>query len=556
MRFVFVLALVTSIADAQSGPSCHKGHARDYKMSEVPPPHKIEGIGNSHLTITAKSPEAQAWFDQGFNLLHCFWDFEAHRAFKEAARLDPDAAMAWWGIAQSLDGYKAMEDERNAALEKAQALLPKISDHEQFYIRAQQKKEDEDTGKEDFLREMENLIDKYPDDIDAKLFLAIGSTFGYDHDGKPEKYALYPQMLLRDVVRAHPDSAAAHHYLIHALESSFHAQDALGDADSLSKLAPGSGHMVHMPGHIYYRLGLYDRARQSFMASKKVDEDYMKRENISTLDNWNYAHNLSYLIASDAEAGRYHEALELANLLEKLPAQPFLAKGTPLHVLTVGGTSVRLKIRFGNYQDAIDHPIPLGLDESDAGASAKAYRDGILAYAKGMQALLKKDHDAAQRYSDALDAISWRLHAEKPEDAEEDHPDQVLRILETSSLDLRGQLRAAQGNFDEGIELLKKAVDKEKAVGYNEPPQYGRPELEALGYSYIHAHKYEEARDAFRRELKIRPNSGHDLYGIAQSYEAAGQREEAARAYREFLEAWRDADPELPMVKHARTATR
>ncbi len=555
MRGILIFVMGALIAGGQTGPSCHKGHARDYKMSEMGAPHKIEGIGNSHLAITTKSPEAQVWFDQGLNLLHCFWDFEAHRAFKEAARLDPDAAMAWWGIAQSIESYKAMEDEKNAALENAQALLPKISEHEQLYVRAQQKKEDEDTGEEDYLREMESLIDQYPDDIDAKLFLAIESTNGYDHDGRPKKYALYPQMLLRDVVRARPDSAAAHHYLIHALESSLHAQDALPDADILAKLAPGSGHTVHMPGHIYYRLGLYERARDAFLASKKVDEDYMKRENVSTLDDWNYAHNLSYLIASDAESGRYHEALEVANLLEKLPAQPFLAKGTPLHVLTVGGSTVRLKIRFGNYQDAIDHPIALGLEEFDAGASAKAYRDGMLAYAKGMQALAKKDYDAAQRFSDALDAISWRLHTETQEGEKEDDPDQVLTILETSSLDLRGQLRMAKGNVDEGIELLKKAAEKEKAVGYNEPPQYGRPELEALGYAYIRAHKYEEARDAFRRELKIRPNSGHDLYGIAQSYEAAGQREKAARAYQEFLEAWKDADPDLTMVKHARTAT-
>src|SRR5258708_39858038 len=127
--------------------------------------------------------------------------------------------------------------------------------------------------------------------------------------------------------------------------------------------------------------------------------------------------------------------MEIESLIENLPAQPFLAKGTPLHVLTVGGTSVRLKIRFGNYQDAIDRPIPLGLDESDAGASAKAYRDGILAYAKGMQALGKKDHDAAQRYSDALDAISWRLHPEKPEDGGAGQPHPGVRRLGTSSHD-------------------------------------------------------------------------------------------------------------------------
>ena len=274
----------------------------------------------------------------------------------------------------------------------------------------------------------------------------------------------------------------------------------------------------------------------------------MHREKLTNVDDWNYAHNLSYLIASDSESGRYREALELANLLDNLPVNPFLGKGTPTHVITVGGTAVRLRIRFGDYQAAIDHPIKLGFDETSAGISATAFRDGMLAYAQGMQAVSKKNFEAAERYSDALDATSWRLTAEKPDDAK-----RVLLILETSSLDLRGNLRAAQGRFDEAVELLKKAVEKEAVVGYNEPPQYARPELEALGYVYIRAGKYEEAREAFNRELKLRPNSGHELYGIAQSYEAEGKREDAAKAYAEFLEAWKSADADLASVQHART---
>jgi tetratricopeptide (TPR) repeat protein len=544
---LLALALVPAFLAGQSAPSPHKDHIpREYKMTPMPPPRKLEGIGGSHLQITTKSPEAQDWFDQGLRLLHCFWDFEAYRAFKEAARLDPDAAMAWWGIVQSTNGYKAMEDENHDAAAKAQALLPKISDHEQFYIRAQREAQKKD-GHDAWLGEMQNLIDKYPGDLDAKLFLSLNMTYGYESDGKPRKDSIYAQMLIRDVIHMDPDSAAGHHYMIHALESSLHAEDAIPDADALTRLAPGSGHMIHMPGHIYYRVGQYDRARDSFLASKKFEEAYMKREKVATVDDWNYAHNLSYLIASDAESGRYKEALELAELLDHLPASPFLGQGFPGHVITVGGTAVRLKIRFGDYQAAIDDPIKLGFEESLAGTSAIAFRDGMLAYVQGMQAVTKKNFDAAERYSDALDAIAWRLSAGKPDDAK-----RALLILDTSSLDLRGNLRAAQGRFDESIDLLKKAVENEAVVGYNEPPQYARPELEALGDAYIRAGKYEDARDAFRRELKVRPKSGHDLYGIAQSYEAEGKRDEAAKAYAEFLDAWKSADSGLPTVQHAR----
>ncbi len=362
-------------------------------------------------------------------------------------------------------------------------------------------------------------------------------------------------LLVQDVLRTHPNSAAAHHYRIHLLEASTHPQDALADADVLTKLAPSSGHMVHMPGHIYYRLGDYDRARQSFLDSMKVDFDYMQREKVAALDDWNYAHNLSYLIASDAESGRLKEALEMAARLEKLPANPFLAKGSPIHALTIGGTAARLNLRFGNWQAVIDHPINLGLDPESAGLAAVAYRDGVLAYAKGMLALSQKNLDAAARQSDALDAISWRLHAEGPKD-DDDKPDQVLRLLETASLDLRGNLLSAQGKHDQAIVVLQKAIDKEKDVGYGEPPQYGRPELESLGYAYFRAGKWDQARKAFQDEMLTRPASGHALYGIAQTYEAQGDKKSAARAYAEFLTAWKNADPDLPMMEHAKSANR
>jgi tetratricopeptide (TPR) repeat protein len=552
LRYILTLSLVMPLF----GQTPHKGHTtRDYKMTEMGPPKIISGIGDSHLRITTKSDKAQTFFDQGLNLLHCFWDFEAFRAFKEAARLDPNAAMAHWGIAEAVGDYKAMGDIKKVALEKARTLMEKASDQEQYYIRAQQAQQ-EDDGSADYRKEMEALIDRYPGDVDAKLFLAIHSSDGYEKDGKPKEHAVYALMLADSVLASHPNSAAAHHYRIHILEASTHPHDARVNADALSKLAPGSGHMVHMPGHIYFRLGEYDRARQSFVDSMNVDEDYMRREKVGTIDDWNYAHNLSYLIANDAESGRFKEALEMAAKLQKVPANPFLAKGSPVHVLTVGGTTARLNIRYQNWQAAVDHPIELGMDAATAGTTAVAYRDGIADYSKAMLALSRKDVDGAARASDSLDAALWRLHADGSADDEDNKPDQVLRVLQMLSLDLRGNLRSAEGRHDEAIELLKKAVEKEKDVGYGEPPQYGRPELESLGYAYIRAGKWDLARRAFQDEMILRPASGHALYGIAQSYEAAGDTKAAARAYGDFLNAWKSADADLAMVEHAKSKSR
>src|SRR5260370_556855 len=364
--------------------AAHKNHAtRDYKMTEMPGRARIVGIGDSHLEITTKSAKAQAYFDQGLNLLHCFWDFEAYRAFKEAARLDPNAAMAYWGVVEAISDYSAMGEIKKSALEKAEALTDKASDHEQFYLRAQQAQQDEDDGPKNYRSEMEALIDKYPDDIDAQLLLALHMDYGYGKtDGKPRDNTIYSRALVQNVLRTNPNSAAAHHYRIHLLEASTHPQDALADADVLTKLAPSSGHMVHMPGHIYYRLGDYDRARQSFLDSMQVDSDYMQREKVASLDDWNYAHNLSYLIASDAESGRLKEALEMAARLEKLPANPFLAKASPLHATTTAATPPLLNLRYSNCQAVINHPIELALDPGAPARAAVSYRDGDLPYAQ------------------------------------------------------------------------------------------------------------------------------------------------------------------------------
>src|SRR5579863_9437478 len=134
---ICVFAFLRANAVAQNAASCHRGHTAAPKYRELPPPIKMDGLGKSTLKITTTSADAQAYFNQGLRLLHCFWEFEAYRAFKEAARLDPSAPMAYWGIAESLGNIQSMKEERTAALEKARSLTPKASEHEQYYLRAQ-----------------------------------------------------------------------------------------------------------------------------------------------------------------------------------------------------------------------------------------------------------------------------------------------------------------------------------------------------------------------------------------------------------------------------------
>jgi len=559
MLALSVALLVSSTAKAQNPSMSHHDPPPSIKFRDLPPPPLMQGIGDAHLQITTGSEAAQAYFNQGLQLLHCFWDFEAYRAFKEAARQDPNAPMTYWGEFEALKMRGPVADDTRAALEKAQSLINKASDHEQFYIRAAAHERDWDKPDEPaaYQHEMEELIDRYPDDLDARAFLALALMHGYDTDGHPREGELYAQAILENLLAAHPHNAAANHYWIHVMEDSSRPEAALSSAAILKSLAPNSGHMVHMPGHIYWRVGDYEKARQSFLDSVAVDQAYMSAEGIKPEEDWNYAHNLAYLIAACAESGRYQEGLEWAKKLRDIPTPVQMTSGS--FVVWAGASVARVHFRFSDWQAAPEDPVGFGMDPASASRPAKAYSDGLNTYAKGMAALQAQDLSEASQQAEVLDAELWRLEAsqpDKPDHASLTGPNenlpQILNLLGTMSLDLRGNLELARGNMTEAIDLLERAVEKERKLGYSEPPRYFRPEQESLGQAYLKSKQWDKAREAFQAALRQRPNSGHALYGIAQSYALAGDVVAATSAYREFLAAWPHADADLPQVKQAK----
>jgi tetratricopeptide (TPR) repeat protein len=521
-----VAALFGANSSAQNMVMSHHDHMAGLMYRDLPAPPLMQGIGDANLKITTNSDAAQAYFNQGLRLLHDFWDFEAYRAFKEAARLDPNAAMAYWGEFEALNMRGPVVDDGKAAIEKAKSLADKVSEHERYYIRAAEhevngNKPEEKTA---YQHEMESLIDNYPDDVDAQALLALSVMAGFDSDGHPREGELYSQAILRNLLAAHPDNAAANHYWIHAMEDSSRPELALHSADVLASMAPNSGHMVHMPGHIYWRVGDYEKARQSFLDSVHVDEAYMKSQKINPEEDWNYAHNLAYLIAACAEAGRYHEGLEWAKNLRDMPMP--IQMDSAHFVTWAGGSVARVHVRFSDWQAVPQDPISFGTDAASASAAAKAYAEGLNIYSRGLAALERGDLAEASKLADALDASLWRLGATKRKKmdgdmasdlasnvagqpaAAEDDPSQVLDLVGTMSLDLRGNLKVAQGDVPGGIKLLQQAAKKEKNLGYSEPPRYYRPEQESIGYAYLKSEQWEKAREAFQAALRQRPKSG------------------------------------------------
>ena len=551
-----VPARAQTTAEVQTGTggghACHDAALPETKG--LPPPPLLDGIGQASFEITC-TPEARAYFEQGINLVHCFWDFEALRAFEQAVRLDPSCAMGWWGIHRALQ-YNRREraGEREAALNKAVELQDRASERERYYIRAAaelliKNKDKPAEGRAAFIREMEALIDRYPGDLQARLFLADYLRQGYEPaDGRPREGQLYGQVLLRSLLADHPDNAAAHHYWIHAVENSSRPEEGMASGEVLAKLAPRCGHIVHMPGHIYYRVGDYERARASFLESREVDLAYMREQNIPAINTWNYVHNLDYLVGSCAEDGRYQEGLRWAGELAALPVDPARSGAHGLGFILYGGQTARarLQMRYGFWDDAARSLEPIVAQAGPAEESlVRDYHAGVLAYARGMAAYTRRDAAALEARAGELDRLMQRLSGTTFTVGSDWYFTTAAKILAVNLLELRGALDSLQGRHEEAAAKLREAVDKERDLGYWEPPHYTRPVVETLAGIYQRAGRWKEARAAWEHSLKLRPRNGHALQGIARTWTAEGNPEQAAAAWETFRKAWKDADPDL-----------
>jgi hypothetical protein len=568
---------------AQSGMSCHAMGATQEETSpeKLPPPQKLSGIGNAHIRITA-TPEAQMWFDQGLNLFHDFWDYESVRAFEQGVRVDPQCAMCYWGLYQA-ETFRRSSAKHYAeqALAKAVALKSHTSKPERLYIEASAahvsalKAAKDDDDKADQSNEIQlwrKLVKHNPKDMQARIFLAEALTDGYNDAGEPNAGQKEALTILQSVLKDEPENSAANHYWIHAVEASPKPEQALHSAEILGRLAPTSGHMVHMPGHIFYRMGDYVRAQESFTASMAADERYMQAQQVQVDDDWNYVHNLMYAIANLMEEGRLKEATELSGKLKTARGQleatlyPWSARDS------ISRLDPRLPValRTANWAEALE------LLKSSAPPPTNpnlAFLTRQLAhFASGMQALQAHDLAKAAEFSTRLDAELWRMSEQvKAAEAEKEQekskadegsaklqlmpdarPKPLVSNLSIMSLELRAGLLVEKKQIDEAKKLFVQAAREEKELGYREPPGYIRPVGETEAAALLAAEGFAEAKAAYQKALVERPRSGFPLYGIAVSSERAGDVKAATAEYAEFEAAWKNADAELPQLAHAR----
>jgi len=568
LAFVFLITITSGtppVASQHDHHATEQGAIPDHcryspaiSFSALPPAVLMDGIGTSSMKITTNSEQAQRFFNQGLNLLHCFWDTEAYRAFREAARKDENCAMAYWGIFTALaQNSQEMATERSAALKKAVELSARASEHEQYYIRAASLSVEPGKGRPAWISEMEALIDRFPEDVEAQLLLANSlstPTSSYSPDGRPREGKLYGQAILRNLLVTHPNHAAVHHYWIHAVENGPRPQEALASAAKLPTLVPGSGHMLHMPGHIYYRLGRYEEARRAFLASMQRDQEYMKQQQMNPINNWNYVHNLDYLVGNCAEDGRYQEGVKWAEVLRSVPIDQERLKATGAGYILYGGYTAlaRLQMRYGMWEAAAKSLTEAVSQTTATGSLSDEYLKGVLLYLKGMAAVEQGRGDEASTHAQSLEALIQELSGKRSQLGSDWYFGHATRILGVHASDLRGSLLSLKGEHQQALKLLKETAEKEKALGYWEPPHYARPVFESLGKAALRAQKYDAAKEAYSQALKLRPESGHALWGLAQACELAGEKEEARRQYQRFLTAWRNADATLPQMSAAK----
>lgn len=549
--------LLATTAFAQD--NSHAGHAMGMNMAPMPAVYGgqadkpgapvFDGLGDHSHPISTRNPETQRFFDQGVRLTFGFNHAEAIRSFREAARLDPDCAMCWWGVAFALGSNinLAMPDDAVTpawqALEKAQALKDKASPVERAYIEALAKRYSPDPKADRaalnaaFAQAMGELARAHPEDLDAQTFYAeaMMDTQPWDYwqaDGvTPKGYGGEIVSTLEGVIKRAPNHPGALHLYIHAVEASTTPERAEEAADRLLKLMPKAGHIVHMPSHIYYRVGRYhDSARVNEMAAQ-VDEEYIaacKAQGFYPAGY--YGHNIHFLWTSSEMQGRYKASIDAARRLVKAVNAVELSAQLPLGELFVF-TPVVTQVRFGKWQEILAEPAPpkaLKLDTA-VWLYAQGFAHANLGDQKAAAADRKKLAALAKTDMSYFDAFAV--------------PAKPMAELALALLD--GEIARTSGDLPGAIARFRAAAALEKALPYMEPPFWHQPVAHLLGAALLDAKQPDEAAQVYRDSLKGYRQDAWALFGLTAALEAQGKTDEAARARMSFQENWRAADVEL-----------
>jgi tetratricopeptide (TPR) repeat protein len=502
-------------------------------------------LGSHHLAITTREPRAQQYFDQGLRLTWGFNHAEAIAAFREAARLDPQCAMCSWGEAYALgpninagmDSAAGVAAHR--AIQRALPLAGASTPVEQALIRALAQRyaavppADRAPLDSAFARAMAAVVRRFPDHQEAGTIYADAlmnlSPWNYwEKDGSPRPDAPAIVSQLERVVAANPDHPGACHLYIHAVEAA-QPEKAVPCAERLAALMPGAGHIVHMPGHIYVRVGRYADAVTANHHAIHTDERYIAdRRPDGIYPAAYYPHNYHFLAFAAILAGNSKTAIEAAKAVAtKVPVEiareVTFAEGIPAYAhLTL--------VTFGRWDEVLAHPLP---------PTELIVATGLASYARGVAYAARGDRAAATGELAKVDqAAAAQLAARGP-----DWP--TNRVLAIASHALAAEIALRTGRPDDAIRHFQAGVEIEDQMPYEEPPLWYYSLRQSLGRALLEGGRPAEAEAAYRGDLKKFPENGWSLFGLAQSLRAQNKAREAAEVEARFQRAWSGADVKL-----------
>ncbi|WP_296315582.1 tetratricopeptide repeat protein [Winogradskyella sp. UBA3174] len=509
----------------------------------------FNNLGNLHFSISTKNERAQAFFDQGLKLSYAFNHAEAHRSFMEASRLDPNSAMAYWGQAFTLGpniNDPIPTEERkikiNEALTKANQLASKASLKEQILIKALSARYSKDLTADIpelnmfYMDAMTKAVKKFPEDANVQILYAasIMNTVPWDYwdkDGNPSPNIKEAKAALEKAMLLEPENPGGHHYYIHMVELPY-PDLGVESADKLASLMPGAGHIVHMPSHIYIRVGRYKDAVITNQKAILADEDYISQcfaQGLYPLGY--YPHNIHFLWSSASLLGASDIALDAAKkTAEKVPIGEFLEMP---FLQDFAATPMLAYTRFGKWNEILTIPAP---------NSKIKHLNLMRHYARGIAFIRKGNIKEAQEELNAIDALKKDPELET-----------LIATANNASIHaaniayevVSGELEALKGNIPKAIEHLKNAVVFEDGLTYTEPAAWHIPTRQNLGAILLKAQEYKAAEKIYKEDLNILRQNGWSLMGLYKSLLAQDKNKEANAIKKEFNSAWQDADIEI-----------
>lgn len=544
---LFMSAATVLTVGAQEAPSVtgdaadlrpgHSAHGPAFDTGPRQKPWKFNAIGFSHFPVTSSNAEVQQWFDQGHTLLHSYWSYEAERAFRWCLRLDPDCAMAYWGLARATTG-----DRRDTFLREAVKRKDKVTERERLYIEAWAErwlppanvsgpKETAEQRNERLRSALQKICIRYPQDIEAQALYAQASI------GVSARYGI--DAVLQNILAQNPRHPGALHYRIHIWDKR-EPEYILNNSALYGSIAKDVAHGQHMVGHIYSGVGMWHEAAYYMDHSNRSELAYMRDHQMLPYYNWSYAHNRNFLSYVQEQLGMAEAAIRGAQEMHEIALDPEFNDPAKSNVYLDGTVALlRALLKFGRWNTVLDPRTFIW---------SSSFRDRLCrSYAEASAYTALHQFEKAQGAIDEHSAL--RTELERPEN--KDFKD----LYDVQVAELQALMRIARGEPKQAIEQLQPLISKDlenRRLG--DPPVFGNVLATLAGYAALSAVDPSQAITFFERTLEVVPNDGFALAGLVRAHALLGQRAQAERAMGRLQFVWSNADPNLPWFNDAKEA--